>query len=64
MQPQVKRSKARIIVSIVRDTKVPKFLRLPYIVNVREDVTNGSSIFNLGAMDEDLVVSVLGKSIP
>ncbi|XP_041363172.1 uncharacterized protein LOC121378881 isoform X2 [Gigantopelta aegis] len=55
MQPQVKTSNAKIIIIIVRDMKVPEFLRLPYVVNIREDVANRSSVFNLGATDIDLV---------
>ncbi|XP_046564129.1 protocadherin Fat 1-like, partial [Haliotis rubra] len=52
--PRQKTSTVQVTVNITRDAGAPRFIGIPYFVNIREDVAESSSIFTVTATDDDL----------
>ena len=53
---------AEVFITIIRDQFPPFFVREPYAVQISEYTSIGSTVFNVTAIDNDLVVNLFSSN--
>ena len=62
--PRTSQALARVSITVLRNQNAPTFQNQPYVANIDQTLSQGSSVFSLAAVDADTDVSHFSCPLP